>query len=310
MADANIHVSSFFAEEDIVIETMVPSVYNLVTMLVERVAKNHFPDFDRAPIVDAVLRRERSAPTVVGEGVALPHARLEGIDRPYMALGVFPSGVSMVEGEPPVKLVFLLLIPESQPARYLQILRALANLLKEPGAVKKLAAMTTPEEIMQQMRRSELKLPEYICAADLMTTNMVTLRAVEPLSRALDRLMETERSEFAVVDEENHLIGTIGTHALLKSFVPTGLRKLFPAILSGKVNPMESLAKRVKETNRTPIAEIVDMPQCTCAMDTPAREIAADLGEKNALKCYVLDDEKHLLGEITLAGFFRRILKD
>ncbi len=309
MADANVYVSSFFSEEDIVIETIVPSVFNLVTMLVERLATNHLPDLDRASIVDAVLRRERTAPTVVGDGVAMPHARIEGISRPYMALGVFPSGVSMVEGEPPVKLVFLLLVPASQPARYLQVLRALANLLRLPGAVKKLAAMTSTHDVMQFMRRSELKLPAYICAGDLMTTE-VALRASEPLAHALDRLMETERSEFAVVDEDNRLVGTIGTHALLKSFVPKGFRKLLPAFLTGKINPMESLAKLIQATKCSPIADVMDLPECVCGIDTPAREIAADLGEKNALKCYVLDDEKHLLGVITLAGFFRRILKD
>ncbi len=308
--DTNVYVSSFFTEADILIETTVPSVYNLVNMLVERVAKNHFPDLDTASIIDAVLRRERSAPTIVGTGIAMPHARIEGITRPYIALGVFPSGVSMVEGEPPVKLVFLLLIPESQPARYLQVLRALATLLQTPGAVAKLAEMTSPTEVMQLMRRNELKLPEYICAADVMQTDFLSLRAAEPLSDALNLLMEHDQTEFPVIDEAGCLVGTIGTRALLKSFVPTGLRKLIPAFLTGKVNPMESLAKRVRETNREAVSTVMEMPLCTCSMETPAREIAADLGEQNAIKCYVLDNDKRLIGVISLAGFFRRILKD
>ena len=41
-----------------------------------------------------------------------------------------------------------------------------------------------------------------------------------------------------------------------------------------------------------------------------AQEIAADLAERNAVKCYVLDGEQRLIGVIPLAHFFRRILKD
>ncbi len=309
--DSKVYLSSFLTEKDIVFEQTVPSVFNLVSALVTRLAGNHFPDIAVDPIIDAVLRRERSAPTIVGNGVAMPHARIEGISRPYMALGIYPAGVSMVEGEPPVHLVCLLLIPESQPARYLQILRSLSSLLQMPNAVKRIAAMTQAEEVMQFMLRSELKLPDYICAGDLMTTNLETMREMEPLSKALDLLMEHERAEIPIVDEAGHLLGAVGTQALLTTFIPKGLRKLMPVLFT-KEGPYsgEKLAEILHVAHRTPVRDAMETKVCICHIDTPAREVAVDLGEHNAIKCYVLDNEKKLVGVITLAEFFRRILKD
>ncbi len=305
-----VYLSGFFSEADIAFDQTVPSAYNMVYALVERVVANHLPGVQAEKIVDAVLRRERLSPTVVGEGVALPHARIEGIERPYMALGIYPSGIPAPEGGKPVQLVFLLLVPEQQPARYLQILRALANLLREPGTVERLATMRDAAEVMRFLRRSEMKLPDYICAGDLMSVETDAVRADAPLSTALDAFMDLNKVELPIVDEEGHLVGAVDTHALLGCFIPKGFRKLFPTLQATPANTMEPLAERLRETHRIRVREAMNIDVCTCLVDTPAREIAADLAERNAVKCYVVDKAGVLVGVIPLAQFFRRILRD
>lgn len=311
MAEANaIYLSAFFSEADIVIEQTVPSFYNMIHALVGLVVANHLPGVKAEPIVDAVLRRERVSPTVVGEGVSLPHARIEGIERPYLALGVYPAGIPSAETEKPVRLVFLLLVPEHQPARYLQILRALANLLREPGAVDRIAAMADAEEIMRFLRRSELKLPEYICAGDLMTASPESLSANAPLAGALESFMAGDKVELPIVDDDGRLVGAVDTHAMLGCFIPKGLRKLFPGAKGDLDSNMAALAQRLRDAHRTRVRDAMNTDVCTCQVDTPAREIAAELAERNAVKCYVLDKEGRLIGVIPLAQFFSRILRD
>ncbi|MCI6590711.1 MAG: PTS sugar transporter subunit IIA [Lentisphaeraceae bacterium] len=306
-----LYLSTFFSEADILIEQTVPSVYNLVSTLVNRLAANHFPGVPTAPIIDAVLRRERSAPTVVGEGVGFPHARIEGIDRPYLALGIYPAGLPAAEGAKPLHLIFLLLVPESQPARYLQILRALSNLLREPGTIDRLTAATSPDEVMHFLHRSELKLPEYVCAGDLMSREFEALRSGEPLSAALDLFMDEKKVELPILDEAGRLVGAVDTRALLGCFIPSGFRKLFSAFSSqASYTTMGPLAERLRAAHRIRVCEAMNTDLCTCLIDTPAQEIAADLAERNAVKCYVLDGEQRLIGVIPLAHFFRRILKD
>lgn len=305
-----LYLSSFFGESDIVIEQTVPSSFNLIHHLTGLLVRQHLPGADLELIVDMVLRRERMAPTIVGEGVMLPHARIEGLDRPYLALGIYPAGIPFTEGQTPVKLVFLLLVPEKEPARYLQILRAIANLLRDTCAVERLAALRSPEEVMQVLRRKELKLPDYICAGDLMETSVETLHMGAPLSAAFEAFMMRGIQELPIVDEERHLVGAIDTRALLGSFIPTGLRKLFPKMQGHLDDTMEALADKLRETSTTRVCEAMNDRICTCQVDTPAREIAADLAENNATVSYVLDANRKLIGAIPLATFFRRILKD
>jgi len=305
-----VYLSSFFSETDVLIEATVPSEFNLIHALVERLVANHLPQMRPEPIVDAVLLRERSSPTIIGDGIALPHARIEGLERPYLALGIFPAGIPTAPDARPVRLVFLLLVPESQPARYLQILRAVANLLQMPRTVEKLISMTSGQEVMRFLRRSEMKLPDYICAADLMETQFESLRADEPLAAALNAFMLEGKVELPIVDGAGRLVGAVDTHALLGSFIPAGFRKLLPILAGKPANTMEGLASRLREAHQTPVRKQMKEEVCTCRPDTPAREIAADLAERNAVKSYVLDGEGRLVGIISLAGFFRRILKD
>jgi len=91
-------------------------------------------------VVEAVLARERQIGTAVGEGLAVPHARLPGLDRPYLAVGR-SEGIDFdaPDGQP-VRFVFLLLTPESQRGLQAELMAAVAKLFHNPNARAALAA--------------------------------------------------------------------------------------------------------------------------------------------------------------------------
>ncbi|MCW5724350.1 MAG: PTS IIA-like nitrogen regulatory protein PtsN [Maricaulaceae bacterium] len=83
------------------------------------------------PIFDAVLERERLGSTGVGEGVAIPHARIKGLER---VIGLFarlrnPVDFDAIDGRP-ADLVFLLLAPEDAGAEHLKALARVSRLLR------------------------------------------------------------------------------------------------------------------------------------------------------------------------------------
>ena len=305
-----LYLSSFFGEQDVVIDGSVPSDFNVISALVRRITENHIPGSDAELFTNAVLTRERAAPTLVGNGVALPHARIDGLSRPYMALGVYPKGLPSPEGDEPIRLVFLLLVPEQQPSRYLQILRALANLLQDHESVDRLVAMDDPDEIMNFIRRSEMRLPDYICAGDLMEEVTMLLPDTAPIGDALDAFMLQGKGEIPIVDAERKPVGVVDSRALLACFVPRGALRIFRNRTFSHDETMEALSARVRESHRQCVTTEMRTDFCSCTVDTPAREVAALLGDSNALKCYVTDRAGRLAGVIRLAGFFRRILKD
>lgn len=65
-------------------------------------------------LVESLMRRERRASSAVGGGVAIPHARMSGIDRPFLVFARFENGVDFnAVDNVPVDLVCLVLSPES-----------------------------------------------------------------------------------------------------------------------------------------------------------------------------------------------------
>ncbi|URD37227.1 PTS sugar transporter subunit IIA [Methylobacterium tardum] len=84
-------------------------------------------------ILPALARREHLGSTGIGDGIALPHARLEAVSRPYGILARLREPIDFeAVGDNPVDLVFLLLLPA--PARHepLNALACVARRLRDP----------------------------------------------------------------------------------------------------------------------------------------------------------------------------------
>ncbi len=91
--------------------------------------------------VEAMLERESLGPTGVGRGVALPHARLDGLDH---VIGAFvmlekPIDFGAVDRQP-VDLAFALFAPEAAGVEHLKALALVSRTLREPTICAKLRA--------------------------------------------------------------------------------------------------------------------------------------------------------------------------
>lgn len=90
---------------------------------------------------EALLQREALGPTGVGDGIALPHARLAGIDRVH---GLFFKLERPVEFEAvdrqPVDLVFALIAPEEAGVHHLKALALVSRTMRDPNVRAKLRA--------------------------------------------------------------------------------------------------------------------------------------------------------------------------
>lgn len=92
-------------------------------------------------VIDALVEREGLGPTGVGQGIALPHARLAGVDR---VVGMFlrlekPINFDAVDRQP-VDLVFALLAPENAGVEHLKALAVVSRTLRDTSVCAKLRA--------------------------------------------------------------------------------------------------------------------------------------------------------------------------
>lgn len=100
---------------------------------------------DSRDILDAVVERENLGSTGVGEGVAIPHARVNGLNRPIGAFVRLSEGVDFdaIDGRA-CDLVFMLLAPQSSGADHL---RALAQVSRAFRTADLRAALRDAESV-------------------------------------------------------------------------------------------------------------------------------------------------------------------
>jgi Kef-type K+ transport system membrane component KefB/mannitol/fructose-specific phosphotransferase system IIA component len=97
----------------------------------------------------AVLEREATASTGLGDDVAVPHAVIAGLPRPVLALGLAPAGVDFNAPDgAPAKLVFLLLMPPRAHDQEVRILAQIARAVIEPASRARLLEAKTLNEVV------------------------------------------------------------------------------------------------------------------------------------------------------------------
>jgi len=90
--------------------------------------------------VNVILERERLGSTGIGDGIAIPHGKMKGIDHILCAFGRSKEGVDFdaVDGKP-VHILFLLLAPEDSAGLHIQMLSRISRILRDPSLRKRLA---------------------------------------------------------------------------------------------------------------------------------------------------------------------------
>ena len=103
---------------------------------------------DPARVLGAVMAREEQGSTFLNEGVAFPHARLEGLERPVVVVGLTHGGIPDVSTEKPVGIVFLILTPPSDPDAQVRLLGLFSRAARNRELVRRLQAARSGDEAL------------------------------------------------------------------------------------------------------------------------------------------------------------------
>ena len=96
---------------------------------------------DPQAISDNAWSRERMVSTGVGNGLAIPHARLPGLERPHVVLGQSNAGIDFDAADGiDAEIVCLLLSPENDPDAHLEMMAAVAEAFNREDARREVLA--------------------------------------------------------------------------------------------------------------------------------------------------------------------------
>lgn len=102
---------------------------------------------DKPAFSQAILEREEVTSTGIGQGVAVPHARLPSVVGFVISIAVCPKGVEFAAQDGrPVHVAVMIAATDQDRKTYLRVLASVAARLRAPGVVPALAAAAGERE--------------------------------------------------------------------------------------------------------------------------------------------------------------------
>lgn len=144
-AGTRLLLSDLVGEQDVLLGMQADrkrsALSGIAARLAEKAGRRH------GAVLAALLRRERLGPTAVGNGIAIPHARLDGISAPAAVLAVLQRPVPFgMPDDDPVDLLLALLWPPSDTKGFVPALHGVSRRLRSSGLRDLLQRSRTPAE--------------------------------------------------------------------------------------------------------------------------------------------------------------------
>lgn len=107
-------------------------------------------------VIEAVWTREEAMSTGIGNGLALPHARIDGLKEPLVAMGVSDAGIDFdAPDDRLAHVLFLILTPAEDPGVQLTIVSELARVFRKPHMLDRILRTRNYTDFMAHLRVSD-----------------------------------------------------------------------------------------------------------------------------------------------------------
>ncbi|MCX7014679.1 MAG: PTS sugar transporter subunit IIA [Candidatus Sumerlaeota bacterium] len=256
-------------------------------------------------VKQSLLERERKTSTSIIEGVALPHARVDGLQDLLLALGAAAEGVEPVGGGPNrLHLIFLILTPLTKNTLMLQTLAAVARLLSSPKTRQALRTVKTPGRALKIIEESGVDVKKTLCANDIMNPADEVARPDMPLAAAMELLVQAPEDGVPVVNDAGELIGELAASDIIAIGLPKYMDLMENPVVLGNLEPFEQFFKKERHLKVADVArkEVMDVEP-----ETPVVQIAHRMITERRRRCYVVRDGK-LVGALSRKDIVIKVL--
>jgi PTS system nitrogen regulatory IIA component len=147
-----------FLQRDSVIADLAVQTKDTVLQELSRCLLRVQPGLKLERVVGALQEREKLGSTGIGEGVAIPHAKLAELPKLAASFGVSRTGIDFqaIDGKP-TYLFFLLMAPENSAGIHLKALARISRLFKNPKFRSAILESRTADEIYSLICQEDAK---------------------------------------------------------------------------------------------------------------------------------------------------------
>ncbi len=144
-------ITDMFKKEYIIEELKAKTKRAVLAELSEIFTRFH-AGIQNEAMVEVLLDREKLGSTGIGDGIAIPHGKLKGLDSLVISFGRSREGIDFdsIDGKP-VHIFFLLMAPESSTGQHLKALAKISRMLKDPDFRNGLMSAKNAEELYRKI---------------------------------------------------------------------------------------------------------------------------------------------------------------
>ena len=142
------YVTEVLSADDVYLDMAVTKKGDVIELLGKLAEGKGAPD--AAECRNSLLARERLGSTGLGEGIAIPHAKINNLERPVALFVRLARPIDFgAPDEEPVDLLLMLIMPPDHAPEHLKILSSFARVLRKEGTASRLRGAKTPQEVIE-----------------------------------------------------------------------------------------------------------------------------------------------------------------
>jgi PTS system nitrogen regulatory IIA component len=150
-------IMDILVRDAVILELESESKESLLAEMARSLAKA-VPALDADSLYTVLVEREELQSTGIGEGVAIPHGKMPGLDNLVASFARSPKGVDFasIDGQP-TELFFLLVVPEHSGGQHLKALARISRFFRDADFRQKLAEAQVLEDIFAAIEQEDAK---------------------------------------------------------------------------------------------------------------------------------------------------------
>ena len=141
-------------KNNILINPKAKSKWEIIEEMAELAVKNKdIPIEDAESIKKALIEREKSMSTGIGNGIAIPHCSTPKVSNIIVVMALVSKGLNFeaIDNEP-VKIVILLVVPKDKLSQHIKTLANIAKLMNNSELREKLLELKTADTILKTLK--------------------------------------------------------------------------------------------------------------------------------------------------------------
>ena len=296
-------LSSILNESLVLHHESVSSFDQAIDLLATAIGNEFSFEVDTAQVRSAVLEREAIASTIVGNGVAIPHARIPGFED--LVVGILVLKTPLMHKEQPVQVFSMVLTSESASQLYLNTVGSIAQIAEDAALLPKLLTTESGEQFLELIDGAGLTISTELSVKGIMSTQVTTITSDKTVKDVINLMSRKGLSYVPVVSSSGEFLGELNLNDVVKLGIPNYAAMLGSLSFLKTFEPFDEL---LKNEDKIFVRDVMKQPMLEIEPDASIIELAFKLSRSHKRHATVVSGGK-VVGVVSLFDIVTKVLR-